>query len=408
MAFKDSFHEVSPGQRVNGTAVVFVIKSTKQGGPGSGSKTLDIGCFGISSFSLIEVEDIETWPIPESYIPVLDIDATYAALELAGLSTVVEGVLVNPANVALLQYSDDHITAESVGGESTFNFDRSNRGAWTRNGNDFLVPDSEFDGFKALVLQRLTTALEVVGQFSSSFIRFDGSNDYVEFTTKGADNADLLDWAKDWTIGVTLTEFDIASDGKFITLFSSGQNAIMLRRGGSNHGLYLTGNDGANKAGINTWYAPNAGGKLLFANDGTAGFLKYYIGNVDGTFSLRGVVNIASATLSNNNPGTNFCVGKKVGNNAVAESLMFHGGMNNVITADEAFANASPMISEYFGVNETYDEASFYADLTSWVKMGENNFPEVTDTKGVMTGGELIDGTEEDFVALPTPDPDLA
>ena len=352
---------------------------------------------------MIEVEDIEKWPIPQDYIPVLDIDATYAALELAGLSTVVEGVLVNPANVGLLQYSDDHITAESVGGESRFNFDRSNRGSWKRTGNDFLVPTTEFDAFKALALQRLTTALEVVGQFSNSFIRFDGSNDYVEFTDKGAGNSGLLDWTEDWTIGVTLTEFDIASDQKFITLFSSGQNAILLRRGGANHGLYLTGNDGANKAGINTWYTPNAGGKLLFANDGGAGFLKYYIGNVDGSFALRGVVNIATATLGNNNPGANFCVGKKVGNNAVAESLNFHGGMNNLITADEAFANASPMIAEYFGVSETYDQASFYPDLSSWVKMGEDIYPEVTDEKGVMTGGSLVDGTEDDYVEIPDP-----
>jgi hypothetical protein len=167
--------------------------------------------------------------------------------------------------------------------------------------------------------------------------------------------------------------------------------------------LYLTGNDGASKAGINTWYAPNAGGKLLFANDGSTGFLKYYIGNVDGTFSLRGVVNIASATLGNNNPGTNFCIGKKVGSNAVAESLMFHGGMNNVITADEAFANASPMIAEYFGVNETYDESSFYSDITSWVKMGEDIFPAVTDEKGVLTGGSLVNGNEDDFVEIPDP-----
>ena len=400
MAFKDSFHEVAPGHRVNGRSVVFAIRSTKQGGPGSGSKTLEIGCFGISSFSLIQVEDIESWPIPQDYIPVLDIDATYAGLESAGLSTVVDGVLVNPTNVALLQYSDDHISAESVGGRSCFNFDRSNRGSWVREGNDFLVPDAEFDPFKALVLQRLTTALEVVGQFSSSFIRFDGSNDYVEFTTKGAGNANLLDWEKDWSIGVTMTEFEVKSDQKFITLFSSGQNAIMLRRGGSNHGLYLTGNDGANKAGINAWYAPNQGGKLMFVNDGTAGFLKYYIGNVDGSYALRGVVNVASATLGNNNPGSNFCIGKRVGSNAVAESLMFHGGMNNVITADEPFANASPIIAEYFGVNETYDESSFYADLVSWIKMGENNYPEVSDTKGVMTGGELIGGNEDDFVAI--------
>ena len=38
MAFKDSFHEVAPGQRVNGSAVVFVIRSAQQRGPGSGAE----------------------------------------------------------------------------------------------------------------------------------------------------------------------------------------------------------------------------------------------------------------------------------------------------------------------------------------------------------------------------------
>ncbi len=32
--------------------------------------------------------------------------------------------------------------------------------------------------------------------------------------------------------------------------------------------------------------------------------------------------------------------------------------------------------------------------------MGENDFPEVTDTKNVMTGGELINGNESDFVEI--------
>ena len=400
MAFKDSFHEVAPGHRVNGNAVVLVTRSIKQGGAGSGSKMLDFACFGVASFTLIEVEDVAAWPIPESMIPVEDIDKVYSAMEAAGLSTIVENVLVNPALVGLLEYSDNHIVADSLGGERRLSFTKSTRSSWKREGNNFLVPSDDFDTFKTLALQRLTTALEVVGQFSNSFIRFDGSNDYVEFDAKGAGNSGLLDWSADWTIGVTLTEFDVASDQKFITLFSSGQNAIMLRRGGANHGLYLTGDDGANKAGINTWYTPNAGGKLLFSNDGTNGFLRYYISDVNGNFGLRGLVNIASATAGNNNPGANFCIGKRVSSNAVADSLNFHGGMNNVITADEAFANASPMIAEYFGVIETYDQASFYADITSWIKMGENNYPEVTDTKGVMTGGALREGQPDDFVEI--------
>ena len=399
MAFKDSFHEIVPGYRINGDAVVFVIKGVKTGGVGAGSKIIELGNIGVAHRKFIETSDPDNWPVPDAYTPVEDIDKLYKQLELSGLSTVVTGVLANPSNISLLEHSDNMMIADAVGDGGKFTFMRADVSTFERDGNTWKVPDAEFDTFKELALARLSTVLDVAGQSANAYIHFDGSNDYVEFTG-GATG--LLDWSADWTIGISLVEFEVKADGKFITLFSSGQNAIMLRRGGSNHGLYLTGNDGANKAGINTWYAPNPGGKLLFANDGTAGFLKYYIGNVDGTFSLRGVANINSATSGNNNPGTNLCIGKRVSNNAVAESLNYHGGLNNFIYADEAFANASPMISEYFGVNNTYDEASFYGDLNSWVKMGEDTYPNVVDTLGALTGGTLVDGTEEDFVEIVT------
>ena len=398
MAFKDSFHEIVPGYRINGDAVVFVIKGVKTGGVGAGSKMIEVGNIGVANRKFIETSDPASWPVPDSYTPVEDIDKLYEQLELSGLSTVVDGVLANPSNISLLEYDDNMMVADAVGDGGKFTFMRSDVATFEREGNTWKVPDAEFDTFKNLALTRLSTILDIAGQSSNAYIHFDGSNDYVEFTG-GATG--LLDWAEDWTVGISLVEFEVKADGKFITLFSSGQNAIMLRRGGINHGLYLTGNDGANKAGINTWYAPNPGGKLLFSNDGTNGFLRYYIGNVDGSYSLRGVVNIASATGGNNNPGSNFCIGKRVSSNAVAESLMYHGGLNNFIYADEAFAG--PNIGEYFGVNNTYDESSFYADLNSWVKMGEDTYPDVVDTLGALTGGTLVNGTEDDFVEIETP-----
>ena len=399
MAFRDTFHEVIPGYRVNGDVMVFAIMGVKNGGLCDGCKTLEIGNFGIGHRTLIQVPD-EYTQAPAGYIGVPDVQAVYDQLVLAGMSIVVEGALVNPSSVALLEYNDDEMMAEATGSGGQFSFVRSKVSAFQYAGNNtWKVPDAEFDTFKELALQRLSTVLDIAGQSANAYIHFDGSNDYVEFTGTASG---LLDWTAQWTVGINLVEFEVRSDGKFITLFKSGQNAIMLRRGGSNHGLYLTGNDGANKAGINTWHAPNPGGKLLFVNDGAAGFLKYYIGNVDGTYSLRGVVNIASATGGNNNPGSEFTIGKRVGSNAVAESLNYVGGLNNFIYADEAFANASPLIDEYFGVNNTYDEAGFYADLNSWVKMGEDAYPTVTDTLGALTGGSLVDGTEDDFVEIPS------
>ena len=398
MAFRDSFHEIVPGYRINGESVVFVIKGVKTGGIGAGAKTIEIGNIGVASRNFIETDDPDNWKAPDSYLPVEDIDKLYEQLELAGLSTVVDGVLVNPSNVSLLEYDDNKMVADAVGDGGKFTFMRSKGTVWERQGNDFMVPTAEFDDFKALALARLSTVLDVAGQAANAYIHFDGSNDYVEFTGTASG---LLDWTSDWTVGISLVEFEVKADGKFITLFSSGDNAIMLRRGGSNHGLYITGNNGATKIGANTWYAPNPGGKLMFSFDASTSRLRYYIGNIDGSFALRANYGVNVANIGGNNPGSTFCIGKRVTSNAVAESLMYHGGLNNFIYADEAFGQT--IAEEYFGVNNTYDEASFYGDLNSWVKMGEDSYPDVVDTLGALTGGTLVDGTEEDFVEIPDP-----
>ena len=402
MAFNDSFHEIVPGYRINGNAVVFVIKGVTSGGVGGvGTKTLELGNYGIGHKNFIETDDPEAWPDPTSYVPVEDIDKLYESLELAGLSTVVDGVvLVNPANVSLVEYGPDYLIADSIGTQSRFFFERSKGELWERRGDHFLVPNSMFDNFKEVALARLTTLLELAGETASHYIALDGSNDYVEFSGKGSENAGLLDWEADWTLGINLIDFEVKADQKFVTLFSSGNNAIMLRRGGSNHGLYVTGNGGITKIGANTWYAPNPGGKLLFAFYKDFSRLRYYIGNVDGTYALRASYFVNVANIGGNNPGSELCVGKRVSSNNVGESLMYHGGLNNLICAAEPLEG--PYVEEYFEVNNTYDEASFYPDLTSWAKFGEDTYPTVSDTLGQLEGGELIGGNENDFVELPS------
>ena len=57
MAFKDSFHEIVPGYRINGESVVFVIKGVKTGVPGAGSKTIELGNIGVASRNFIETDD---------------------------------------------------------------------------------------------------------------------------------------------------------------------------------------------------------------------------------------------------------------------------------------------------------------------------------------------------------------
>ena len=57
MAFRDTFHEVIPGYRVNGDVMVFAIMGVKEGGLCDGCKTLEIGNFGIGHRTLLQVPD---------------------------------------------------------------------------------------------------------------------------------------------------------------------------------------------------------------------------------------------------------------------------------------------------------------------------------------------------------------
>ena len=392
MSFAEAFHEVIPGYRVSGRVLVTAVRGVKDGGIGSGSKTLEIGNFGLPGLSLIEAEEGDR--IPSGCVAVESVDAIYEELSLSGLSTVVADVLVNPASIALLEYGDDYINADAVGSGGRFTFQRNTRsGQWSRDGFMFKVPDAQFDAFKEAVLTRLSTLLETQAETSNAYIALDGSNDYIEFTAKGAANTNVLDWDQNWSIGINLVDFEVLGDAQYITLFSSGLNAIMLRRGGSNYGMYVTGNNGSTKIGANTWYAPAGGGKLLFTYDGTAKRLKYYIIQPDGTWAQRANYLVNTTNIGGNNPGTNLCIGKPVTN-----SLNYHGGLNNLILAAEELAG--PIITEYAQVSETYDESSFYADLTSWAKFGEDTFPAVVDTKGAMTGGTLVNGQPDDFVVI--------
>lgn len=401
MSFAEAFHEIIPGYRVSGRVVVTVVRGVKDGGIGNGNKTLEIGNFGLPGLSLIEAADGDR--VPSGYVGVSSIDEIYEVLSLSGLSTVVTDVLVNPQSVALLEYGDDYIVADAVGSGGRFTFNRNvSSGQWIREGNMFKVPTAQFDLFKETVLSRLSTLVEAQAETSNAYIALDGSNDYIEFTAKGANN--ILDWDQSWSIGINLVDFEVLADQQYITLFSSGDNAIMLRRGGSNYGMYVTGNNGSTKIGANTWYAPAGGGKLLFTYDGTTKRLGYYIVQPDGTWAQRANYLVNTTNIGGNNPGTNLCIGKPVTN-----SVYYHGGLNNLILANEVLAG--PIITEYAQVNETYDESSFYADLTSWAKLGEDTYPAVVDIKGVLSGGTLENGQPNDFVviepAAPAPPTDV-
>ena len=86
--------------------------------------------------------------------------------------------------------------------------------------------------------------LAAAGNQANRFIELDGADDYLEFTTLDGGTSNILDWTKNWSIGVTLVGLGpVTTDNKFMTLFSNGNNSIQLRRGGTNWGMYVTGDD---------------------------------------------------------------------------------------------------------------------------------------------------------------------
>ena len=244
--------------------------------------------------------------------------------------------------------------------------------------------------------------LAAAGNQANRYIELDGANDYLEFSTLSGGSEDVLDWTKSWSIGITLVGLGpTTTDNKFMTLFSNGNNAIFLRRGGTNWGLYVTGDAGYTH-GANTWYAPSSTSRILLTYDAATCRLKYYLGDpASGTYALRANLAVNSIVKSANEVGTSLCVGKKVPISSYGSSnqVYWDGGVNNLILSNTVLVG--PQVDEFFQTGEAFTEHEYYADLTSYWKLGEDEFPNVLDTKGD-SDGVLVGGAANDFVDIPS------
>ena len=193
----------------------------------------------------------------------------------------------------------------------------------------------------------------------------------------------------------------MTSDNKFMTLFSNGKNSIQLRRGGSNWGMYVTGND-TYTHGANTWYAPNATSRVLFTYEAATNRLKYYLGDpASGTYAMRANLAVNSTVRSANEVGTSLCVGKKavISSYGSGNQVYWDGGLNNLIVSDKVLVG--PQVDEFFQTGEAFTEHEYYPDLTSYWRLGEDEFPAVVDSKGD-SDGTLVNGAANDFVDIPS------
>lgn len=268
---------------------------------------------------------------------------------------------------------------------------------WSFDVQDF-VPISEFGA---------------IGNQSNKYIDLDGVNDYIGFSNADA----VLDFTQDWTIGVTLVGVTGPASNENFTLFSRGGVHITLKANAAstNWGLYVTSDNdlfnGSKRAQANTWYRPDDFSRILFVYCSTTKRLAYYLGDPStGTYAQRANLAIPQSMID----GQNITGGLQIGNGwsgtggSSFSGVNWNGGVNNLIGSGIKFT--TPFISEYFQ-NQSSDpdnpdafftQAEFYADLSFYCKLGEDTYPNVSDEKGTLTGGELFNGSADDFKDIPT------
>lgn len=243
------------------------------------------------------------------------------------------------------------------------------------------------------------------GNQANRYIELDGVNDYIEFSNAG----DALDFTKDWSIGVTLVGVTGPASSTKMSLFGRGgvQITLQAHAGSTNWGLYVTSdNDLYNadkRAQANTWYAPGDFSRLLFVYTASDKRLKYFIGDpATGVYAQRANLSIPQTMVDGQNIAGGLCIGKEFSGvgGAGFSGINWNGGLNNLVVSNVAFTG--PHLTEYFQTGEAFTAMELYSDVVAYAKLGEDTFPNVTDEKGLLTGGALVNGTVDDFKDIPT------
>ena len=404
MSFNSFYYQLTTGEntsiasRVAGSNIAYVKKYKKVGGELSGAPALLVALINDADINLYQSDTASS-----SLLTIPSVDDLYDHLESAGMSILVEGsLMVNPTCVSTFSYDATMLQANVVGPTGIFKFIASSQVAEITQKSDRVweIPTAGFDAFKTLALQRLSSLPS--GTQASSYIALAGSDDYINFTT-GATAAGYVDWSKDWSLGITCVGYPLHADAKYQCLFASGNNVIMIRRGGTNQSLYIASNNtGYASQGINTWVPITDGDRILLAYDTSNNHLRYWKGQPGSPPTLVGTLTVNATNLAANDPSDEFAIGRGNGLTNYEELLHWDGGFNNFIGMQGALS-ATQLLEYFESIGEAYDEATYYPDLLSWAKLGEDTYPNVVDTKGALTGGTLENGTEEDFVEIPTP-----
>lgn len=229
----------------------------------------------------------------------------------------------------------------------------------------------------------------------NNYIALDGANDYIQFTEIAGANENIMNFnAPTWSMGVSLEGVTDSSDYQHMAIASRGQHVMSFIRGGTgNWGFYVSGNGGSTRHGANTWYPLVDNSKILFTYQKP--YLKYYQGNTDnGSYVLRATVTVQTAIHTTTNDSYVLKLGAGGG------AGVWEGGFNNLLCSDQCFSGSQ--IGQFFQPGESYTDQPYFDDVTLYARLGEDEYPLVSDTLGNAVG-ELINGSPEDFASADGP-----
>ena len=253
---------------------------------------------------------------------------------------------------------------------------------------EFVVSDVAYE-YNSIVYQSQlsapsATAGTAAATIDEAFVRMDGVNDYLSLSGTGG----VLDYTGTWTVACEIVEMPTTTtDAKFMSFFRSGNNALTLRRGGTNWGFYAV--NGYNSvAQANTWYAPSAGSKVLFECNGNQ--ISYWLDGVQRSnttmnTTYRDASSHVNDSIDFGRGGISFAQGPVVD---------FEGGIDNLLFTNTTLSAAEK--AEWFAGGDVTSH-SYYSAARDFVPCGEGVFPNVVGEKGNVTGS-LVNGTSDDFV----------
>lgn len=251
----------------------------------------------------------------------------------------------------------------------------------------------EYDGVQwydttiEMSLSGIALEEELVLSYSDkAYVELDGLNDYINLTGV---TAEVMDYTEQWNLGLDIVgNVDTVNDSSYITLFKRGNNEVTLRKGGTNWGFYVYSN-GVSVGQANTWYAPQAGSKILVVCTGSR--MRYYL---DGVLRANVLLN---GNVSLQDPSGDL----QVGNGGVRGSN-WTGGLDNIMImqGSSAILGKDQLIEYHSQFNVS--NMSFYPSVIDFIPLGERPYPNLLGLKQVVEG--TIEESTESAIIIRNPE----